>query len=79
MDLAEIGSVILTNRKLLGLSQKALADRARVSRYTVIKLENNNASDIQFKTLGAILSVLRLTLSVSDMPVSGIRILGQDS
>lgn len=79
MNLLEIGKIILINRKSLGLTQKALAERARVSRYTLVKLENGQASDIQFKTLTAILSELRLTIDVMEMPVSGVTILGQDS
>lgn len=77
MNLLEIGKIILINRKSLGLTQKALAERARVSRYTLVKLENGQASDIQFKTLTAILSELRLTIDVMEMPVSGVTILGQ--
>lgn len=79
MNLLEIGKIILINRKSLGLTQKALAERARVSRYTLVKLENGQASDIQFKTLTAILSELRLTIDVMEMPVSGVTILGQDT
>lgn len=79
MNLLEIGKIILINRKSLGLTQKALAERARISRYTLVKLENGQASDIQFKTLTAVLSELRLTIDVMEMPVSGVTILGQDS
>lgn len=79
MNLLEIGKIILINRKSLGLTQKALAERARVSRYTLVKLENGQASDIQFKTLTAILSELRLTIDVMEMPVSGVTTLGQDT
>jgi transcriptional regulator with XRE-family HTH domain len=79
MNLLEIGKIILINRKSLGLTQKALAERARISRYTLVKLENGQASDIQFKTLTAILSELRLTIDVMEMPVSGVTTLGQDT
>ncbi len=76
MKLTEVGKIILANRKAHGLTQKNLADRAGVSRYTLIKLENGQASDIQFKILSAVLSELRLTLTVTDIPVSGITVLG---
>lgn len=79
MNLLEIGKIILINRKSLGLTQKALAERARISRYTLVKLENGQASDIQFKTLTAILSELRLTIDVMEMPISGVTTLGQDT
>lgn len=76
MKLTELGQIILANRKAHGLTQKTLAQRARVSRYTLIKLEKGRADDIQFKILSAILSELHLTLTVTDTPVSGINVLG---
>ena len=76
MKLAELGQVILANREARGLTQKQLAERAGISRYTLIKLENGRAGDIQFKILSAILSELHLTLTVTDIPVSGIYVLG---
>ncbi len=76
MKLTELGQIILANREAHGLTQKILADRAGVSRYTLIKLENGQANDIQFKILSAILSELHMTLTVTDIPVSGITVLG---
>lgn len=76
MNLTEIGKTILANREAYGLTQKTLADRAGVSRYTLIKLENGQAGDIQFKILSAVLSELHLTLTVTDTPMSGITVLG---
>ncbi len=78
MKLSEIGQVVRANRKALGFSQQTLAERAHVSRFTLIKLENGSASDIQLKTLAAILAELRLKLTVSEIPVSGVQILGED-
>lgn len=78
MNLSEIGQVILVSRKSMGLTQMVLAEKAHVSRYTIIKLETGASSDIQFKTLIAILAQLRLTLSVKEVPVSGIAVLGED-
>ena len=78
MKLSELGPVVRTNRKALGFSQQTLAERAHVSRFTLIKLENGTASDIQLKTLTAILAELRLKLTVSEIPVSGVQILGED-
>lgn len=76
MKLTELGQIILAHREAHGLTQKKLAERAGVSRYTLIKLENGQADDIQFKILSAILSELHLTLTVTDIPVSGINVLG---
>lgn len=77
MTLIEAGEIILAQRESRGLTQAALAARAGVSRYTLIKLENGQADDIQFKILSAILSELHLTLTVTDIPVSGINVLGE--
>ena len=79
MNLTEIGHSILRSRKAHGLTQLSLADRAGVSRYTVVKLENGKVADIQFKILAAILSELRLSLTVTDRPVSGITVLGDQT
>jgi transcriptional regulator with XRE-family HTH domain len=79
MDLPELGKIVRINRKSLGLTQKTLAQRAGVSRYTIVKLENGQASDIQFKTLIAILAELRLSIRISEMPVSGIVVLGEEA
>lgn len=79
MNLNEIGQVILANRKARGLTQKTLSDRAGISRYTLVKLENGHATDIQFKILSAILSELHLSLTVTDKPVSGIAVLGEQT
>jgi transcriptional regulator with XRE-family HTH domain len=78
MDLLEIGTRIQASRKLHGLSQKALAEHAAVSRYTIVKLENGQASDVQLKTLLAILGELHLTVVVTELPVSGVGVLGDD-
>ena len=77
MNLPNIGRIVLENRKLRGLSQQVLAERAHVSRYTIIKLEKGAASDIQIKTLSAILAELHLTLSIKELPVSGVPVLGE--
>lgn len=77
MDLQVIGQLVQQTRKQLGLTQAEVAAQAHVSRYTLVKLENGTAGDIQFKTLTAILSVLRLQVTVIEKPVSGVRVLGE--
>ena len=77
MDLPQIGQAILAHRKSLGLTQQLLAKRSNISRYTLIKLEKGRASDIQLKTLMAILAELGLTLDLSQRPVSGVPIPGE--
>ena len=78
MTLPEIGKLIRATRRSLNLTQQALAKRAGVSRYTILKLETGQASDIQFKTLTAVLQALRLTVGVVGNPVSGVTVLGSD-
>ena len=78
MTLPEIGKLIRVTRRSLNLTQQALAKRAGVSRYTILKLETGQASDIQFKTLTAVLQALRLTVEVVGNPVSGVTVLGSD-
>ncbi len=76
MNLQHIGQTVHEARKQRGITQLELAELAQVSRYTLIKLENGTASDIQFKTLAAILAALRMEITVIDWPVSGLRVLG---
>ncbi|XOV89830.1 MAG: helix-turn-helix domain-containing protein [Pseudomonadota bacterium] len=76
MNLSQIGQTVHEARKQRGITQLKLAELAHVSRYTLIKLENGTAGDIQFKTLAAILAALRMEVTVIDRPVSGLRVLG---
>jgi len=77
MSLSKVGADIREARGQRGFTQQQLAEAAGVSRYTVIKLEKGSASDIQYKTLAAILAVLGLELSVIEQPVSGLPVLGE--
>ena len=76
-SLSEIGIEVRVARRASGLRQRDLADAAGVSRFTVIKLERGQLSDINFKTLVAILAPLRLELRLSAMKVSGLPVLGE--
>ena len=76
MNLQAIGERIRQTRKQRSLTQAEVAGLAHVSRYTLVKLERGTASDIQLKTLAAILGVLHLQLTVTEQPVSGVRVLG---
>ena len=76
--LPEIGALIKAHRKALNLTQKRLADRAGISRYTLIKLESGTTSDIQFKSLLAILAELALTIEVKERTHTGVPVLGDD-
>lgn len=77
MTLSEIGKLIYQRRVTMNLTQQELAQAVGISRYTLIKLEKGQASDIQFKILESILSALKLNLSVAEFPVSNLPILGE--
>lgn len=76
MNLVAIGQMIRSARKAAGLSQADLAQRAAVSRYTVVKLESGKADDVQLKTLAAILVEVNLGFEVRTASPSGLPILG---
>jgi len=46
MDILTIGTIIKKERKACGLTQKALAAASRVSRVTIVNLENGHGDDI---------------------------------
>jgi transcriptional regulator with XRE-family HTH domain len=77
VNLPEIGQAIRRARRVAKLSQQALAQRAEVSRYTLIKLERGQVDDVQFKTLAAILVELDLLLAVVPRSLTGLPVLGE--
>jgi len=64
MNLAEIGRLIETTRKIHKLTQEQLAMAAGVSRKTISDLENNRRPDIGLQRLLAILTRVDLVLEV---------------
>ena len=64
LALMDIGEQIAQERKLAKLTQRELANRAGVSRLTIVKLENGNLGELGVTKLANILANLRLDLQV---------------
>ena len=64
LDLISIGGQIAERRKMLKLSQAALAGKAGVSRATLDALENGRAGELGFSKLTKLLTVLGLELAI---------------
>lgn len=68
-----IAEAVYQQRTRLGLSQRELAERAQVSRHTVVNIENNKAEGVKMNTLSRVLGVLglevRLGPAVVDRPL----------
>lgn len=62
MDLFDIGDLIRSNRKELGLTQEMLAKKVGVSRRTITQLELGQVSDLGIRKVMAILGALGLEL-----------------
>ncbi|QPT39704.1 transcriptional repressor DicA [Oligella ureolytica] len=69
MDLFEIGELIRTERKALGLTQEALAKKVGVSRRTVSQLELGQVSDLGIRKVMALLGALGLELQATPIRV----------
>jgi transcriptional regulator with XRE-family HTH domain len=63
MELDTLTTTIISSRRLAGLTQAELAERARVSRRTIIDFESGK-SDLGIRRLMRILFALNLSLSV---------------
>ena len=66
LNLHSIGAQIASRRRALGLSQLALAQRAKVSRATLDALENSRSGELGFSKLTNILSALGLELKLQE-------------
>jgi transcriptional regulator with XRE-family HTH domain len=64
--LSEIGKQIVTKRKALGLSQAALAKKARLSRATIDALENGRLGELGYSKISNILAALGLELKLQE-------------
>ncbi len=66
LNLPSIGSQVASWRKALGLSQLALAQKAKVSRATIDALENGRSGELGFSKLTNILSALGFELKLQE-------------
>lgn len=65
MDFFEIGEAVRQARKAKGLTQAELANRVGLSRYTIIRFESGQVSDLGLRKVLSILTHLGLQLSIS--------------
>ena len=66
MALSSIADQIVAQRKSLGLSQSALAQKARVSRSTIDALENGRMGELGYTKITNILAALGLELHLQE-------------
>lgn len=64
--LSSVAEKIVVQRRALGLTQTALAKKARVSRSTIEALENRRLGELGFAKITNILSALGLELTVRE-------------
>ena len=64
LDLSSVGGQIAERRKVLKLSQSALARKAGVSRATLDALENGRAGELGFSKIAKLLAALGLELKL---------------
>jgi transcriptional regulator with XRE-family HTH domain len=66
LSLSSIAEQIASKRKAMGLSQTALAQRARISRATLDALENSRLGELGYSKITNILTALGLELKVQE-------------
>jgi transcriptional regulator with XRE-family HTH domain len=66
-DHEDISKAVVKQRKLLGLSQQQLADKAGVSRQLIAKFETGRQPELGFMRLLRILHAVQLDLRISTL------------
>ena len=66
MDMTELGQAVLAKRKLVGMTQAALAAKLNMSRATISYLENGKLAELGLRKFMAICSTLGLALVVQE-------------
>jgi transcriptional regulator with XRE-family HTH domain len=69
LPLSSLGEQIATKRKALGLTQRALAKKARVGLSTLDALENGRLGELGYSKITNILTVLRMELKLQETSV----------
>lgn len=64
-----LGEVVYHHRTRAGISQRELAERAQVSRHTVVNIEGGLASGVRFDTVCKVLAALGLEVRYMPRPV----------
>jgi transcriptional regulator with XRE-family HTH domain len=69
--LAELGEAVAAKRKALKLSQREVASRTALTRETLLRFERGQLSEFGSRKLLAVLSVLGLEISFTEVGVAG--------
>ncbi len=69
--LAELGEAVSARRKALGQSQREVAMRSGITRESLVRFERGQVSEFGSRKLLAVLAVLGLEISFTDVGVSG--------
>jgi len=69
--LAELGEAISTRRKALGLNQREVALRSGITRESLVRFERGQLSEFGSRKLLAVLAVLGLEISFTEVVASG--------
>jgi transcriptional regulator with XRE-family HTH domain len=69
--LAELGEAVSARRKALGQSQREVAMRSGITRESLVRFERGQVSEFGSRKLLAVLAVLGLEISFTEVGVSG--------
>jgi HTH-type transcriptional regulator / antitoxin HipB len=69
--LAELGQAVSTRRKALGLTQRHVSLRSGTSRESLVRFERGQVSEFGSRKLLAVLAVLGLEMTFTEVGVSG--------
>ena len=69
--LAELGEAVAAKRKALKLSQSEVANRTGLTRETLVRFERGQLSEFGSRKLLAVLSVLGLEISFTEVGAAG--------
>ena len=69
--LAELGQAALARRKSLRLSQREVAERSGITRELLVRFERGQVSDFGSRKLLAVLAVLGLEVTFTEVGMSG--------
>ena len=69
--LAELGQSVSLRRKSLRLSQQAVAQRSGITRELLVRFERGQVSDFGSRKLLAVLAVLGLEMTFTEVGMSG--------
>ena len=69
--LAELGEAVSARRKALGLNQSDVAVRSGITRESLVRFERGQLSEFGSRKLLAVLAVLGLEMTFTEVGVSG--------